>query len=170
MEKITGRLVSGVGDFSKWIEKLRDHYEDKTGLKLFPGTLNLELDAPFRLPAERIRLEGDEYGGTVSVNIVPCKVFGRKAVILRTDANEAGTGHHPLTIVEIATDGPIAELEHRLSEPGFTFRHERLRRRGGLQALRGRLSPYDRALRHFRSLYFGLVPGLAWSREGDGAE
>ena len=104
MERVTGRIVSGIGDFAQWIEKLADHYESKTGLRLFPGTLNLELDTPYDLPPERIRLEAHEYGGRVSVNIVPCTVFGRRAVILRTDKNEAGTGRHPKTILEIATD------------------------------------------------------------------
>jgi riboflavin kinase len=49
-------------------------------------------------------LEGAEYGGTVSVNIVPCTVYDRKAFLLRTDANKQERGHHPRTIIEIATD------------------------------------------------------------------
>lgn len=93
-----------MGNFSYWIEKLRDHYLRKTGMRLFPGTLNVELNVPYTLPANVIRLEGEEYGGKVSVNMVPCSVFGRRAFILRTDANEQGRGHHPHTIVEIATD------------------------------------------------------------------
>ncbi len=35
--------------------------------------------------------------------------------ILRTDANEQGRGHHPLTIVEIATDVKLRE-RFRLSD------------------------------------------------------
>jgi CTP-dependent riboflavin kinase len=31
-------------------------------------------------------------------------VFGHRAFILRTNANEQGTGHHPRSLVEIATD------------------------------------------------------------------
>lgn len=71
---------------------------------LFPGTLNLVLEESYMLPTKVIRLEGAEYGGSVSVNMVPCRVFGRDAFLLRTDANEAGHGHHPHTIIEIATD------------------------------------------------------------------
>jgi riboflavin kinase, archaea type len=51
-----------------------------------------------------IRLEADEYGGSVSVSIVPCRIFNRTAFLLRTDPNERGTGPHPRTIIEIATD------------------------------------------------------------------
>jgi CTP-dependent riboflavin kinase len=51
-----------------------------------------------------IRLDAREYGGTVSVNMVPCTVRGRKAFLLRTDANEDGRGDHPKTVIEIACD------------------------------------------------------------------
>jgi riboflavin kinase len=84
MRVLKGKLVTGVGNFSFWIEKLRDNYRNKTGMLLFPGTLNIELDEPFDLPRERARLEAEEYGGTVSVSIVPA-IFGRAVIILRTD-------------------------------------------------------------------------------------
>jgi riboflavin kinase len=97
-----------MGNFSYWIEKLQDHYERKTGMRLFPGTLNIELEEPYSLPARVIRLEGWEYDGSVSVNMVPClirgSIQGKNGFILRTDANEEGRGHHPKTIVEVATD------------------------------------------------------------------
>lgn len=104
MPKLRGRVVSGMGSFSIWIERLRDHYQRKTGMVLFPGTLNLQLGQPWFVPAGSLRLEGAEYGGTVTVNIIPCSVFGRRAFILRTTANDEGRGHHPQTIIEIATD------------------------------------------------------------------
>ena len=104
MHVLKGTVVSGVGNFGYWIGKLHAHYKDKTGLDLYPGTLNVQLRDPYEMPADRIRLEATEYGGTVSVNIVPCRIFGRQAFILRTDANEEGRGQHPRTLVEIATD------------------------------------------------------------------
>jgi riboflavin kinase len=93
-----------MGNFSFWIDKLHDHYLRKTGMHLYPGTLNIELDEPYSLPKNVIRLEGHEYGGTVSVSMVPCTIAGRRAFLLRTDLNEQGRGHHPKTIIEIATD------------------------------------------------------------------
>ena len=104
MKKLVGKVGSGKGDFAHWIAKLGDHYERKTGMRLFPGTLNVHLEEEYRLPAQRIRLEAAEYGGRVSVNLVPCMVFGRRAFILRTDANEDERGDHPRQVVEIATD------------------------------------------------------------------
>jgi riboflavin kinase len=73
-----------MGNFSYWIEKLHDHYFRKTGMNLFPGTLNVQLDEPYALPKQIIRWEAAEYGGSVSVNIVPCSILGKHAFILRT--------------------------------------------------------------------------------------
>jgi riboflavin kinase, archaea type len=101
---LRGEVVSGMGNFSCWIERLRDHYLRKTGMAFYPGTLNVRLTEPYSLPERVIRLEASEYGGTVSVSMVPCTIRGKKAFLLRTDANEEGRGHHPKTIVEIACD------------------------------------------------------------------
>lgn len=103
MHRVRGRVVSGLGNFGRWIERLGNFYEQKTGMRLYPGTLNVELPSEYSLPADVIRLEADEYGGTVSVS-VPCRIFDRGAVVLRTDQNEIGMGHHPRNIIEIAAD------------------------------------------------------------------
>jgi riboflavin kinase len=104
MPTLSGKVVSGMGNFSFWIEKLHDHYLRKTGMHLFAGTLNVKLQHPWSVPQDCLRLEAAEYGGTVTVNIVPCSIFGRAAFILRTTANEEERGHHPRSIIEIATD------------------------------------------------------------------
>ena len=104
MSCIRGRVVSGLSNFGFWIERLSSFYEEKTGMRLYPGTLNVELSSPYSLPSDAIRLEASEYGGSVSVSIVPCRIFNRRAFLLRTDQNERGAGHHPWNIIEIATD------------------------------------------------------------------
>jgi riboflavin kinase len=111
MVVLTGRVVTGVGNFSYWIEKLKDHYQRKTGMSLFPGTLNVSLEEEYSVPANALRLEAEEYGGTVSVNIVPCRFFGERAVILRTDAAERGSK----TIVEVACEVKLRD-KNRLRE------------------------------------------------------
>ncbi len=113
MRVLRGKVVTGVGNFSYWIEKLQDHYRDKIGMRLFPGTLNVELDEPFELPRERARLEAEEYGGTVSVSIVPCKVLGRAAVILRTD--KADGEPESRKIIEVACEVKLRE-QHQLRD------------------------------------------------------
>jgi riboflavin kinase len=104
MPGLRGKVVSGRADFGQWIERLSNFYEQKTGMRFYPGTLNMELPSEYSLPANVIRLEADEYGGRVSVSLVPCRIFNRRAFLLRTDQNENGTGHHPRNIIEIATD------------------------------------------------------------------
>ena len=104
MKVLRGKVESGIGDFGQWIEKLDAHYERKTGMKLYPGTLNIRLTEPYTVPAGCARLEASEYGGSVSVSIVPCWILGRRAFILRTDSNEGGKGRHARNVVEIASD------------------------------------------------------------------
>ena len=106
---LKGIVVSGLGDFSYWIEKLKEVYKKKTGMLFYPGTLNIQLEHPFDLPKNVIRLEKEEYGGTVSVSILPCEIFGKESFILRTDKNAMGMGDHPKTIIEIATDVKLRE-------------------------------------------------------------
>lgn len=112
MSRLRGRVISGMGNFSYWIDRLQEHYLRKTGMRLFPGTLNVELAEPYALPKDVMRLEANEYGGTVSVNLVACSIFGRRGFILRTDANEKEEKHHPRTIVEVATDIKLRDYFH----------------------------------------------------------
>ncbi|HEY7338976.1 MAG TPA: DUF120 domain-containing protein [Bryobacteraceae bacterium] len=104
MRVLRGKVMGGLGNFGLWIARLGDLYEKKTGMRLYPGTLNLELPEPYSLSSNAIRLEAAEYSGRVSVSLVPCRIFDRPAFLLRTDENERGTGHHPKNVIEIATD------------------------------------------------------------------
>lgn len=56
------------------------------------------------------------------MNIVPCRFMGIPAFVLRTDLNEAGTGHHDRKVVEIGaavrlrdefalSDGDVVTIE-----------------------------------------------------------
>ena len=112
MKVLRGKVESGIGDFGRWIEKLQAHYERKIGMKLYSGTLNVRLTEPYTEPAGCARLEASEYGGSVSVNIVPCCILGRRAFILRTDSNEGKKGSHPRTVVEIASDVKLRDEYH----------------------------------------------------------
>jgi riboflavin kinase, archaea type len=109
---LRGKVVSGLRNFSYWIEKLEDHYFRKTGMHFYPGTLNILLDEPWSLPQNCLRLEKEEYNGTVSVSLVPCTIFDRPAFLLRTDLNDTGCGPHPKNLIEIATDVRLRELHH----------------------------------------------------------
>lgn len=103
--KLIGTVRTGKNDFSFWIDKLSAYYTKKTGMTFFPGTLNVHLlDRQYYLPKDCLRLEKEEYGGTVSVSMVECLVFNKKAYILRTDSDTGKNGCPPEQILEIATD------------------------------------------------------------------
>jgi len=95
MRRLEGKVVSGRGDSGQWIERLSSYYEQKTGMRLYPGTLNVELATDYSLPRDVIRLEAAEYGGRVSVSMVPCRIFNRRAFLLRTDQKRKGNGTSP---------------------------------------------------------------------------
>ena len=128
---LRGVVRSGQGDFSFWLDKLEAYYTRLTGMKLFPGTLNVHLiEQTFPIIQPCLRLEKEEYGGRVSVSLVPCRIFGRAAFILRTDTDRGKLGDSPEAILEIATDvklrdvyglrdGDIVEVEVADSEGVF---------------------------------------------------
>ena len=120
---LQGVVRTGKGDFSFWLEKLADHYLRKTGMKFFPGTLNLHLiDQIYRLPPDGLRLEKEEYGGRVSVAIGECAIFGRKAFILRPDTDPGKLGDPPEAILEIATDIGLREAGNSCRGGGSELR------------------------------------------------
>ena len=44
MPVLRGRAVWGMGNISPWMEKLQDHCRCNTGMTLFSGTLNVEIE------------------------------------------------------------------------------------------------------------------------------
>ena len=59
---LRGEIRTGVGNFSYWLDKLEPYYTRKTGMRLFPGTLNVHLTSgSYPTPANALRLEKEEY-------------------------------------------------------------------------------------------------------------
>lgn len=85
-----------------------DLYEAKTGVRLYPGTLNVQLDHEWRVSGEVIRLGPPEYA--VPLSIVPCRIDGVDAFVIRTDKNDRGEVEtHPPTVIEIAAQVRLRE-------------------------------------------------------------
>jgi hypothetical protein len=91
MTLLRGIVRSGKGNFSFWLGRLEAYYTQKTGMKLYPGTLNVHLsDAIFPTPKDAIRLEKEEYGGRVSVSMAPAGYLaGRLSSSGRTRMTES---------------------------------------------------------------------------------
>src|ERR1700685_2027405 len=98
--RLRGRVTSGVGGQAKWMRVHADIYEAKTGVRLYPGSLNVVLDRPWHASDCQLRLEPPEYG--VGLSIVPCRIEAVEGFILRTDKNDCGEGDHPPNVLELA--------------------------------------------------------------------
>jgi len=71
------------------------------GARLEPGSLNVVLDEPWVMHEPQARLEASEVG--VGIAFVPCRLDSERCWVVRTDRNNAGTGNHPLTVVEVVS-------------------------------------------------------------------
>jgi CTP-dependent riboflavin kinase len=83
------------------MSRYAEAYEQAVGARLKPGSLNVVLDEPWVMHKPEIRLEAAQVG--VGVGLVPCRLGDRSCWVLRTDRNNAGTGDHPLTVVEVVS-------------------------------------------------------------------
>ncbi len=108
--KLEGKVKSGLNESSLWLSKFEKLYTKKTGLKLYPGSLNVELKKDFFFSKDCIRIELEEFGGKGSVILLQeCKIFGRKAFILRT------VPYSNNKMLEIVTDVKLRDL-HNLKD------------------------------------------------------
>ncbi len=108
MDIVHGTVISGEGDYARWITLYQADYWRKTGMRLYPGTLNIRLAHPYHLPVAQIsRLEPSEYGGTIGISILPVRILSRAGVVLRPDLPAGATPEEAdqrLAMLEVATD------------------------------------------------------------------
>jgi riboflavin kinase len=97
---LTGRVATGIGDLARRMTQYADVFERTTGVRLYPGSLNVVLEEPWVVEGVPLRLGPPEYG--VSMSLVPCEVNGVPGFILRTDKNDAGQGDHASNVIEVA--------------------------------------------------------------------
>ena len=74
---IRGRVRAGTKQASHWLSLFNAAYAQKLGLPIFPGSLNLALDAPFdwfdpRWARAVIEFRREEYGGQRDIVLMPC--------------------------------------------------------------------------------------------------
>jgi riboflavin kinase len=83
------------------MRELEELYREKLGVDCVPGSLNVELGEPYDLPLGGPRIEAGKQGCPVGVSFAACRLAGLDGFVVRTDANAAGRGDHPRTIVEL---------------------------------------------------------------------
>lgn len=101
--KIKGKVVSGLGVATYWIKKIEKVFLNKTGKRLYSGTLNIKLDFNYEFKPDFI-ISKDEYGGEYNVYIKKCKLWESEAYIVRSGKNINEEGDHKLNIIEIMSD------------------------------------------------------------------
>ena len=84
---LIGKLKSGLGEASFWMKKTKKAFEKRINLKVFHGTLNLEIQKNYILEGNIEIIHKEEYGGTQEVYLKKCNVLGHKSYIIRTDKN-----------------------------------------------------------------------------------
>jgi len=100
---IEGKVVSGLGVAKIWIKKIEKNFLEKTGKKMFLGTLNLELDYEYTFKPDII-IYKHEYGGEYDVHIKKCKIFDDTAYIVRSGKNMQKNGDYKVNIIEVMSE------------------------------------------------------------------
>lgn len=105
--KITGRAIKGADESRRRMiaGTLLAALLERTGVVFSPGTLNLELEAPFDY-AGALRIESEEMaGGDPGVTLVPCLVFGEiEGFIVRQDGLE-----RPPRVIDVMAPLPLRD-------------------------------------------------------------
>ena len=125
---LRGRVQSGKRDAARWLAMFNDAYARKTGMPVFPGSLNVALEVPFEwfaptLQHTIIRFPKEEYGGERDILLLPCSLRSlrsQKAFLWTATTAASGPGQRGL--VEIIAseslrdayglqDGDLVEIE-----------------------------------------------------------
>ena len=100
---LKGIVKKGLGDALFWVKKIEDIFYKKTNMKLFYGTLNIELEKPYELENYRL-IKKEEYGGTQDVYVQECKILERQAYIVRAEKTA-----HSSNVIEVVSDVKLRE-------------------------------------------------------------
>jgi riboflavin kinase len=113
---LSGRVQPGKNDASHWLDKFNEPYSKKTGMAIFPGSLNLALDENFdwfhpAYQAKIIWFGKEEYGGERDILLLPCKLTNleNKSAFLWTPTTAVRNRPDPW-VVEIITDVKLREV------------------------------------------------------------
>ena len=105
---LDGKVTSGIGTAKMWVGKIEKIFEEKTGLKVFHGTLNIKTEVDYIVEPDLI-IKPEEFGGTQNVLVQKCEILGNKAYIVRAEKNQKGEGEHNLKIIEIVSNVKFRE-------------------------------------------------------------
>jgi len=118
-EILSGRVRSGQNDAAHWLALYNETYSRKTGMNIFPGSLNLVLEHEFDWTAARyqpfiIWFGREESGGERDILLLPCVLtnLDKRKAFLWTTTN---LNREDAEIIEIITDVKLRN-EYGLSD------------------------------------------------------
>ena len=115
MVGVSGVVVHGMGAWRPRIEQFPEVFEAAIGRRLFPGTLNVQLDTPlpiqadFKIPGSRIG-EPDQ-----DMHFEHCRINGVDAFRLRPFQPATGDGGHGDDVLEIVCSQELRPLIPKFS-------------------------------------------------------
>ena len=107
---VTGTIEHGIGAWRPRMTRFPEVFRRATGEELFPGTLNVRIDAPLPIEAE-IRISGAEIEEPEQdVLLERCRINGIRAYRLRPFQPATGAGGHGDHILEIVCTQELRPL------------------------------------------------------------
>lgn len=100
---LNGNITTGIGTAKMWVSKIEKIFYEKTGIKVFHGTLNVKLENDYVINPDWI-IKPEEYGGTQNVLVKKCKIKDNIAYIVRAEKIQIGQGDHNIKIIEIVSN------------------------------------------------------------------
>lgn len=114
---VKARVQSGTGQCAGWIGQLENLYFEKTGVRFFPGSLNVEIEHPWDLPSDSITIFPTETPKGIGIRLSPCIIGGVNAFVVRTDTTSKSRKIleilAPVRLRDVLglVDGDVVELE-----------------------------------------------------------
>ncbi len=104
---LRGHVVEGCNHFEGRMTRYADVSQERTGQRLYPGTINLRVDRPIPVK-EDFRIRGGEIGEPEQDLIFEhCRISGRDAFRIRPFNLRTGSGGHGDDTLEIACSEQI---------------------------------------------------------------
>ena len=100
---LNGKVIEGMGKAKVFVNMMKDSFYKKTNMRLYLGTLNIELKEPYDLKATTT-IKAEEYGGKYDVQVQECTLLEHKAYIVRSEKNLKEESDYEKNIIEIVSN------------------------------------------------------------------
>jgi CTP-dependent riboflavin kinase len=109
MNIIRGKVVKGVSERSHWMKKLESYYSSKTGIRLFPVRLQIQLLEDYSI-RESSQFQNKLVWDTLQdQHSNTCYINGIKVSYLESRQKEISIGDQSQSVIEIVTDLELIE-------------------------------------------------------------